>query len=548
MQRTHHELFRSIFSVLLAATIFFAFGCNNNTSGSSALLVGERVFGFIGGPETYGGGPQPFIVPAGVNSITVSASGGRGGNGWNANGGGIVGGMGGFGGNVEATLTVTPGETLCIYVGGAGIDGTASDTPPPTPGGGGWNGGGNGRVHGGGSTGGGGGGASDIRRELQLEGQADDGTATQMEDSTASFVTDGILPDMYLMRGTVYTGAEYERITSVDSETEITTSAFTTAWTNQFYKVIRKCQDPVEPPGLDDRILVAGGGGSGSGWCVSGGGSGGHGGGIGGGNGLMCDASQDLPPQCDTMPDLSLSVGGELGDRPPFSSEVNISPALLTTTATASCATEDQGGVPNARVTITNDTAQDFIEVYYVANSETTITNVDGLINGEEAFKIDNVGSNTPLAVESMDPDGIFQAGETWEFILQDYSNTLALDASELASIGIPSDLDNYSSGSLIGIVPGNGGTDTAGGWAGGALGVGGTQSDPEKFPKNPGPEFPFSLRASGAGGGGYYGGGAADASGGGGGSSFVTPVGSSGIIHQQGVRDGNGLVIIGTN
>ena len=200
---------------------------------------------------------------------------------------------------------------------------------------------------------------------------------------------------------------------------------------------------------------------------------------------------------------------------------------------------------------------QDFIEVYYVANAETAITNVDGLINGELAFKIDNVGLNTPLINESMDPDGIFQVDETWEFILQDYFNSVGLDASELASIGIPSNgvLSNedppeivyYSSGSIVGIVLGNGGTDSAGGWIGGAFGIGSTQADPAKFPKKPGPELPFSLSASGAGGGGWYGGGTADASGGGGGSSYVTP-GSSGIIHQQGVRDGNGLVIIGTN
>jgi hypothetical protein len=474
MQRTDQQLFCSIFSVLLAATIFFASGCDSKSSrGSSASLIGETVFGFTGEA-------RQFIVPAGVTSITINAFGARGGDGWNAVGEGSVGGMGGLGGNVQATLAVTPGETLCIYVGGAGTDGTPTDDVRPAPGTGGWNGGGEGQVSGEGSVGGGGGGASDIRREAP-----------------------GANPP-------------------------------------------RKCLDSNDPPELDDRILVAGGGGSGSGFCSSGAGNGGHGGDTVGGDGELCDASQDIQGQCDAMP--GLSVGGEIGLRPPFNFDARIAAPVPTTTATSSCAAEDQGGVDNILLSITNRSGQDFIELYYVANPETTITNFDGLINGNAAFKIDDVGSNTPLVSESITSDNIFEAGETWEIILQDYSNTLGLLASKLASIGIPSGLANYSSGSIIGIVLGNGGTDTAGGWIGGDFGIGSTQAEAAKFPKNPGPELPFFPRASGAGGGGWYGGGTTDGSGGAGGSSYVTAVGSSAITHQQGVRDGNGLIVIGTN
>lgn len=57
----------------------------------------------------------PFIVPSNVTSITVkvwgAAGGADGGDGAKAGGGG---------GFVQATLTVTPGETLLIYVGGGG--------------------------------------------------------------------------------------------------------------------------------------------------------------------------------------------------------------------------------------------------------------------------------------------------------------------------------------------------------------------------------------------------------------------------------------------
>ena len=64
---------------------------------------------------SYTGGNQTWEVPAGVNSITFK--------GWGAGGGGgqSTGGIGGGGGFVEEALSVTPGETLNIKVGGGGI-------------------------------------------------------------------------------------------------------------------------------------------------------------------------------------------------------------------------------------------------------------------------------------------------------------------------------------------------------------------------------------------------------------------------------------------
>jgi hypothetical protein len=87
------------------------------------------------------GDAQTFVVPAGVTGVTVEAA-------------GCIGGSGEFGTNpgrgciVAGTLAVTPGETLFVYVGGAG-----------SLGGGGLFGGGSSD-----SGGGGGGGASDVRR------------------------------------------------------------------------------------------------------------------------------------------------------------------------------------------------------------------------------------------------------------------------------------------------------------------------------------------------------------------------------------------------
>lgn len=85
----------------------------------------------------YTGAEQTYVVPAGVTTMRVEA--------WGASGAG----SGGKGGYVAGTLTVTPGETLRIYVGQDSGGGA-----------GGYNGGG----ASGGAGAGGGGGASDVRQ------------------------------------------------------------------------------------------------------------------------------------------------------------------------------------------------------------------------------------------------------------------------------------------------------------------------------------------------------------------------------------------------
>ena len=103
---------------------------------------------------TYTGGPQTYTVPAGVFSLGVDAAG--------AQGGVSHGYIGGPGARAQATLAVTPGETLTLYVGGAGSPAPYT-SGGPSAGGAGYNGGGNG-TYSSGSSGGGGGGASDVRR------------------------------------------------------------------------------------------------------------------------------------------------------------------------------------------------------------------------------------------------------------------------------------------------------------------------------------------------------------------------------------------------
>ena len=86
---------------------------------------GSMTFNFTGGPQT-------FTVPAGVVSVTILATGAQGGLGF-----GPLGGTGGLGGRTTATVSVTPGASLTVRVGGVG-----PWCPPPSATAGGFNGGG----------------------------------------------------------------------------------------------------------------------------------------------------------------------------------------------------------------------------------------------------------------------------------------------------------------------------------------------------------------------------------------------------------------------
>ena len=102
-------------------------------------------------------------------------------------------------------------------------------------------------------------------------------------------------------------------------------------------------------------------------------------------------------------------------------------------------------------------TGVQWFDVWYVADPETFLTNHDGWVNGELAFKIDNIGLNRPLVFESMNSNLVFEPGETWLFIIQDYQNSLGLPPSAFGSIGVGFlSLGNphptLSSGSIIAI------------------------------------------------------------------------------------------------
>ncbi len=120
----------------------------------------------------------------------------------------------------------------------------------------------------------------------------------------------------------------------------------------------------------------------------------------------------------------------------------------------------DNPNLPNPVVGITNLTGISWTSVWYVADFYSgaipPMSNDDGWVNGGRAFKIDSVGLNTPLIYESITFNGIFEPGETWEFVIQDYFNMYGLAPSAFSSAGVPSFPDQLSSGSIIAIpVPG---------------------------------------------------------------------------------------------
>jgi len=152
-----------------------------------------------------------------------------------------------------------------------------------------------------------------------------------------------------------------------------------------------------------------------------------------------------------------------------------ITSATVPWTGHIPCPSEFMNTVPNVQVSITNMTQRYFSELYYVGDAhdvgaETTFTNFDELIvdangpfgNPGLAFKIDAVGQNTPLVFESMAPDQIFEPGETWEFVIQEYANMFGLPSSALGSVGpfplgavadaswFGADPNGLSSGSII--------------------------------------------------------------------------------------------------
>jgi len=147
-------------------------------------------------------------------------------------------------------------------------------------------------------------------------------------------------------------------------------------------------------------------------------------------------------PDCDNHgPQFAID---ELGTGPLFPDDELIS-AVATITDLSACTMTDDPTVANQLIRMTNLSGRDLSNLFYVADPQTTFSNVDGFATTNlvpspddfltAAFRIDAEGSNRNLIFESISADGVFQAGETWQFIVQDFGNLLGLGAASLGSL-----------------------------------------------------------------------------------------------------------------
>ena len=92
----------------------------------------------------YTGGERTFVVPEGIDRLTLQVWGAQGGTGWYSASTSRLGGKGGY---AQGTLAVAPGDVLYINVGGKGQDATSSALADSSSFAGGYNGGGRSGAH-----------------------------------------------------------------------------------------------------------------------------------------------------------------------------------------------------------------------------------------------------------------------------------------------------------------------------------------------------------------------------------------------------------------
>ena len=137
------------------------------------------------------------------------------------------------------------------------------------------------------------------------------------------------------------------------------------------------------------------------------------------------------PTGCDPLVIGSAPSADELGFAFTFPAGEQIAFSSVDTTLSA-CPTVDLPTIVNKLVSVTNLGSVAIPGLYYVANGGSTpgiFSNFDGYVNGALAMAIDNVGINRPLVSESMTANGIFEPGETWQFIVQDYVAAVPVDS-----------------------------------------------------------------------------------------------------------------------
>jgi MYXO-CTERM domain-containing protein len=140
---------------------------------------------------------------------------------------------------------------------------------------------------------------------------------------------------------------------------------------------------------------------------------------------IVVSITQSDLPGGDVLLIPSNMVADELGDEDfGFPEGERITHSTVSTTITVCDNMVDNPTIPNRRITISNLQPYSIYGLCYVVNGLVTpgsFSNYDGSVNGAWAMMIDSVGFNRPLIFESMTADGVFEAGETWQFVVQDY-------------------------------------------------------------------------------------------------------------------------------
>lgn len=161
-------------------------------------------------------------------------------------------------------------------------------------------------------------------------------------------------------------------------------------------------------------------------------------------------------PNCDTQgPRVARE---ELGTGPLFPQDELIS-AVATATQITACPASDDPTMLNVLMSITNLSGRSWTDLFYVADPDTTFSNYDGYgvsatapgVSGLAA-RIDSTGFNRVLLAESMTANGVFEVGETWEIILQDWSHPAGFGADMMGSLDFAgaSFGDPFSTGSIV--------------------------------------------------------------------------------------------------
>jgi hypothetical protein len=124
----------------------------------------------------------------------------------------------------------------------------------------------------------------------------------------------------------------------------------------------------------------------------------------------------------------------------------------------------DDGFVNDWKVSITNLTGLAWENLFFVANEALVVGNADGTVEDlaapgifGDAFRIDALGVNPNLVLESLAPDGIFAPGETWEFLVTNFTDTtpgakVKYPLPKIASLGVAGASPGKSNASIIAV------------------------------------------------------------------------------------------------